>query len=169
MAAIPMKTTGALDKSTVLSLNHTDRQCVKDRQTLQQGIQTSAARESRPVRQPSQPVQQPSRPTLANMPVPRLQNTVQKGQKIQLPVTNTDVLEACFGWNTTDGRCDLDVSAFLLGADGKVLGDSWFVFTDRHKALIKAQSLLRKALAAVKPYGSVWAGWIQGYSGLFLC
>lgn len=67
MAAIPMKTTGALDKSTVLSLNHTDRQCVKDRQTLQQGIQTSAARESRPVRQPSQPVQQPSRPTLANV------------------------------------------------------------------------------------------------------
>lgn len=128
MAAIPMKTTGALDKNTVLSLNHTDRQCVKDSQTLRQGIQTSAPRESRRMQQPSQPVQQSTRPTLADMPVPHLQNTVQKGQKIPLPVTNADVLEACFGWNTTDCRCDLDVSAFLLGADGKVLGDSWFVF-----------------------------------------
>ena len=49
-----------------------------------------------------------------------------KGRKSSFQLN--DVLEACFGWNTTDGRCDLDVSAFLLGADGKVLGDSWFVF-----------------------------------------
>lgn len=39
-----------------------------------------------------------------------------------------DAVDACFGWNVTDARCDVDVSAFLLGADGKVIGDSWFVF-----------------------------------------
>ncbi len=27
-----------------------------------------------------------------------------------------------------NAQCDVDVSAFLLGADGKVIGDSWFVF-----------------------------------------
>lgn len=37
-------------------------------------------------------------------------------------------VNACFGWNVTDGRCDVDVSAFLLGENGKVIGDTWFVF-----------------------------------------
>lgn len=121
MAAIPMKTKGALDRNTILSLNHADRQCVKDRQTIRQGFRTNAPQESSPARQASRPAQ-------ADMPVPRLENSVRKGQKIPLAVTDADVLEACFGWNTTDSRCDLDVSAFLLGADGKVPGDSWFVF-----------------------------------------
>lgn len=39
-----------------------------------------------------------------------------------------DAVDACFGWNVKDARCDVDVSAFLLGSDGKVIGDSWFVF-----------------------------------------
>lgn len=39
-----------------------------------------------------------------------------------------DAVDACFGWNVKDTRCDVDVSAFLLGPDGKVIGDSWFVF-----------------------------------------
>lgn len=61
-------------------------------------------------------------------PIPALQNKVQKGQKAMLSSTPLDTVNACFGWNTTDNRCDVDVSAFLLGADGKVIGDSWFVF-----------------------------------------
>lgn len=122
MAAIPMNTKGALDRDTILSLNHADRQCVKDRQTLlRQEVRRDAPPENGPARQPSRPAQ-------AEMPLPSLQNSVRKGQKIQLPVADGDILEACFGWNTTDSRCDLDVSAFLLGADGRVLGDSWFVF-----------------------------------------
>ena len=39
-----------------------------------------------------------------------------------------NAVDACFGWNVKDTRCDVDVSAFLLGPDGKVIGDSWFVF-----------------------------------------
>ena len=61
-------------------------------------------------------------------PIPTLQNKVQKGQKTLLCATPLDAVNACFGWNTTDSRCDVDVSAFLLGADGRVIGDSWFVF-----------------------------------------
>jgi len=61
-------------------------------------------------------------------PIPALFNKVQKGQKTTLPTEALNGVNACFGWNVTDTRCDVDVSAFLLGADGKVIGDSWFVF-----------------------------------------
>lgn len=64
----------------------------------------------------------------AARPVPPLSNKVQKGQKTLLSTTALNAVDACFGWNVTDARCDVDVSAFLLGADGKVIGDSWFVF-----------------------------------------
>lgn len=64
----------------------------------------------------------------AARPVPTLVSKVQKGQKTQLPLGALTAVEARFGWNVTDVRCDVDVSAFLLGADGKVIGDSWFVF-----------------------------------------
>lgn len=61
-------------------------------------------------------------------PIPTLLNKVQKGQKTLLSTTALNAVNACFGWNVTDARCDVDVSAFLLGANGKVIGDSWFVF-----------------------------------------
>lgn len=60
--------------------------------------------------------------------LPTLQNKVQKGQKSVLSSAPIDAVDACFGWNVTDTRCDVDVSAFLLGPNGKVFGDSWFVF-----------------------------------------
>lgn len=64
----------------------------------------------------------------AARPVPALSNKVQKGQKTLLCASALSAVNACFGWNVTDARCDVDVSAFLLGTDGKVIGDSWFVF-----------------------------------------
>lgn len=62
--------------------------------------------------------------------LPPLTKPVQKGQKAPLVPGNAapGSLTACFGWNTSNPQCDADVSAFLLGADGKVIGDSWFVF-----------------------------------------
>lgn len=61
--------------------------------------------------------------------LPAFLKPVQKGQKIPLSSSSPlSRLTACFGWNTTNAQCDVDVSAFLLGAGGKVLGDSWFVF-----------------------------------------
>lgn len=88
----------------------------------------------RPPRQPQviQPAliagQQNTSNTSGIRPVPTLTNKVQKGQKTLLATGTPDAVDACFGWNVTDARCDVDVSAFLLGANGKVIGDSWFVF-----------------------------------------
>ena len=66
----------------------------------------------------------------ARRKLPAFQKPVQKGQKLPLSADGTifGTLKACFGWNTSHPECDADVSAFLLGADGKVLGDSWFLF-----------------------------------------
>jgi tellurium resistance protein TerD len=43
-------------------------------------------------------------------------------------------VDVCLGWNCTDARCDVDVSAFLLGESGKVIGDDWFVFYGQTKS-----------------------------------
>ena len=57
---------------------------------------------------------------------------LQKGQKISLaqfaPVL--DQIEVGMGWDLAPNcrEYDLDVEAFLLNAEGKVLGDDWFVF-----------------------------------------
>ncbi len=55
---------------------------------------------------------------------------LQKGQKASLVQTGPapEEIRVCMGWQVKDARCDLDVSAFLLGADGRVIGDEWFVF-----------------------------------------
>ena len=53
---------------------------------------------------------------------------LKKGQKINLSTDNSiHEVDVCLGWDAIPGY-DLDASAFLLGANGKVLGDEWFVF-----------------------------------------
>ena len=54
-------------------------------------------------------------------------SSVLKEQKISLGSSLTGIT-ARLGWKTKNTRCDINVSAFLLGADGKVPGDDWFVF-----------------------------------------
>lgn len=88
------------------------------------------------LRQPTQqttpsPVQQPAQQSVqqpVQRPIPTLNKQVQKGQKVPLGITADANIHACFGWNTKNSLCDVDVSAFLLGENGKVIGDSWFVF-----------------------------------------
>lgn len=61
--------------------------------------------------------------------VPRLINQLRKGQKVALDPTNeVREIKVCLGWNVSNPDCDIDVSAFILGADGNVPGDDWFVF-----------------------------------------
>lgn len=39
------------------------------------------------------------------------------------------MIDVCLGWDVGDNRgYDLDSSCFLLGENGKVIGDEWFVF-----------------------------------------
>ena len=74
----------------------------------------------------------PSRPApaVAPMTFPRLLCPVRKGQKtaLGLEAGNIRHLRLGFGWNVKDDRLDIDASAFLLGEDGRVPGDDWFVF-----------------------------------------
>lgn len=68
-------------------------------------------------------------PAITNFPTPQLVNPTAKGQKVLLNgVSNQSKLKVCFGWNINNAQCDVDVSAFLLNASGKVIGDDWFVF-----------------------------------------
>ena len=55
---------------------------------------------------------------------------MKKGQKapLQLPSSGLPELQVCLGWRVKDARCEMDASAFLLGADGKAPGEEWFVF-----------------------------------------
>ncbi len=60
---------------------------------------------------------------------PTLTNTAQKGQKTALFTGSVSpYVDVLLGWNVKNPACDVDVSAFLLGANQKVPGDSWFVF-----------------------------------------
>lgn len=55
---------------------------------------------------------------------------MKKGQKASLTQKSPGLaeLEVRMGWRTKDPACELDVSAFLLGADNRVPGEAWFVF-----------------------------------------
>lgn len=141
MINITMKSKGALDRSTISSINSSSGRGTITSQNIgtlnQRNVPGSTPQPApRPNQQPTgqqaAPVQtqtpaQPQAP--AQRQLPPFVKPVQKGQKIALetadPLTS---VRACFGWNSTNAQCDVDVSAFLLGADGKVLGDSWFVF-----------------------------------------
>lgn len=84
------------------------------------------ATQSQPVQQPiQQPVQPTQRPQGNGV-------ILAKGQKVSLSKMNPNlsILEVGLGWDLgPNGQgYDLDVEAFLLGQDGRVIGDDWFVF-----------------------------------------
>ena len=59
--------------------------------------------------------------------LPALSKRVSKGQKVPLTFSSTKI-KVNFGWNVNNSACDVDVSAFLLAGNGKVVGDDFFVF-----------------------------------------
>ena len=61
------------------------------------------------------------RPGVANPGAPLM-----RGQKYA--VSGSGKLKIGLGWDIEDSRCELDASAFMLGADGKIVGDEWFIF-----------------------------------------
>lgn len=152
MVNTAMKSKTAMNRSSILSINVPDPQSVKNQSNITTLIKQPGYRQSQyaqPAAAPPRPPQN-TRPSTAQAhntqpaftsgqqgtgntapaakPIPTLHNKVQKGQKTALSATPLNAVNACFGWNVTDARCDVDVSAFLLGADGRVIGDSWFVF-----------------------------------------
>lgn len=59
--------------------------------------------------------------------LPSLTKRVSKGQKVPLNLSSKKI-KVNFGWNVKNPACDVDVSAFLLAGNGKVVGDDYFVF-----------------------------------------
>lgn len=182
MFDIPMKTTGAMDSSSLLALNGgvaaQPQQMPQQQQPMPQQQYNQQMPQQMPQQQmPQQPMpqqqysQQPmpqqrqyssqqmpqqqmpqqqampqqqmtQQQPMVQQPMPQQQAAPQqrpsgngvhlkKGQKFALAGQNGAQLtniEIGLGWDLVNQACDLDASAFMLGADNKVIGDDWFVF-----------------------------------------
>lgn len=143
MIQIPEKTMPAFHSQTILSLNTQKVRTAKSSQTILQLNQNPHAHSPAPAVSSSRPV---SNSTVTNSTTsnsstrthfsktspykhPALRNIVQKGQKTALFTGSVSpYVDVLLGWNVKNSACDVDISAFLLGANQKVPGDSWFVF-----------------------------------------
>ena len=152
---IPMNSKGCMTADSLLSLNNgcqgmSSPQPMPQQsyqQPMQQNYQQAQPQmQAQPMQQnyqqqqtyqqpqmQTQPMQQQTYQQSAPAPRQRPQGggvILKKGQKVNLADNGQTLtrIKACLGWDVTNGACDLDVSAFLLGANGKVLGDDWFVF-----------------------------------------
>lgn len=98
----------------------------------------ASKRPAAPLPEPPRPMPQrraapePARPgpAVRDMRLPELVSPVARGQKTALNLRQSccERLRFGFGWNVRDPRCDIDCSAFMLAANGRVPGDGWFVF-----------------------------------------
>ena len=151
MIDIPMRTSQPLDCNSILNINiptqtnqifaqaavnqTTVKTSESNRQTPSSAAINRSPAHSQASNQQTSPqttVSQAPVPTQASIreiAIPILTKKIQKGQKIALdPSRQVRKIQVCLGWNVTNPQCDLEVSAFILGANGKVLGDDWFVF-----------------------------------------
>ena len=90
---------------------------------------------AQPMAQPMQPAQPlGGTPAFSSTPRPNGGGVVlAKGQKVSLSKmsANLDLIEVGLGWDTATNSAipyDLDAEAFMLGENGKVIGDDWFIF-----------------------------------------
>lgn len=86
-------------------------------------VSVPARTQNTPERPPA-PV--PARPPKKQRNIPAGNVFLQKGQKVA--VNDSSVMKIALGWDILDARCEPDASAFMLGADGKVISDEWFIF-----------------------------------------
>ncbi len=132
MLTVTMNTKTPVDQNTLLSLNKTTGGVISTH-TASPADNTTPIRPARQI-PPSGKTPKPS-PSQPAHRIPPLLKPVQKGQKLSIETASPlGGIKVCFGWNTVNPACDVDVSAFLLGADGKVTGDSWFVFYGQAKS-----------------------------------
>lgn len=125
MININMATKSAINKNSIISVNAINCQETKNKNNIQ-SVMKSYEYKKRTDTIPL--IQQSENIICPYKAVPKLYNNIQKGQKIVLSTIPLSTIEVCLGWNTANKMCDVDVSAFLLGENEKVLGDDWFVF-----------------------------------------
>lgn len=156
MFNIPMNTKGALSADNLTSLNnnvrtvpqqaqntqpmaqpqYTQQPMVQQQYTQQQPMVQQQYTQQQPMVQSQYPQQPITQPPQAAQPVVLKQRPVgtgvhlKKGQKTSLSQMNPSLsnIQVCLGWDISNQACDLDVSAFMLRDNNKVVGDDWFVF-----------------------------------------
>ena len=136
---IPMNSKGAMDLSSLSSMMSGG--LTPPQQQMQQAPMNNNFNQPQPQMNNYQqaPMQQPMQPQpqMQQTPVQQKQRPagggvhLKKGQKVGLVAAGGGALtniQVCLGWDIMNQACDLDASAFMLGVDGRVLGDDWFVF-----------------------------------------
>lgn len=123
MISVPMRYGQGHSRQTLSSLNQVSTQRIYQRNTILNLNQYKQKEHGGGAPPPAS-----SPPTVARQAIPALVHEIVKGQKAPLPVSAASKLRFCLGWNVSNPACELDVSAFLLGESGKVVGDAWFVF-----------------------------------------
>lgn len=129
MIQIPMRISGNFDKNNITSLNQVTLQGALSRRE-------PAAYRREPPAYPQEPASSLPRPeTVTHRQTPALLNLIQKGQKVNIGMAGQlSGIRIAMGWNTDHPQCDIDLSAYLLSADGKVPADNWFVFYGQTKS-----------------------------------
>lgn len=132
-----MKTAGAMDASSLLSLNGGQASAPTQQpvptQQYQQPAPAHTQQYQQPAPAPTKQYQQPqqSSPTQTKQHPVGTGVHLKKGQKFALTGVNGAQLtnvEIGLGWDLVNQACDLDASAFMLDASNRVIGDDWFVF-----------------------------------------
>ena len=168
MIDIPDKITHSLSKETLGALNHRcgqplTRDTIRSLNGESSGITgrvclgSSAPSERAEDRRPAartclegQTVEEIHQgKALPKLTVPTMRHPLRKGQKVSIDPQDRGLtkLEASFGWNMQDARCDMDVSAFLITGNGKVQMTAGLYSMVSQIVRIEAFTL-RKTLAA---------------------
>lgn len=141
MFQIPTKIEPAYTAGNVLTLNQRKIQpalhrgnilSVNLKKTLSGHVQENPKR-TQAYRHPEPAPVTPTVSSVSSAPqkhdIPVLRNVIQKGQKVRIgTVGQFPKVRVALGWNVSNPQCDIDLSAYLLDASGKVPGDDWFVF-----------------------------------------
>lgn len=155
---IPMKTTGALDFSTLAGVGNTPaQQNMQNAQSVQgaglgnqgfgqpsinqnmgnmggqtasQQFNTGNSMGGYTQNMGHQQVQNFQQPVAKKRPAVGKGVILKKGQKLALSNNGSALknVKVCLGWDVLNQGVDLDASAFMLGADNRIIGDDWFVF-----------------------------------------
>lgn len=128
MIRVPMKSSGAVNKQTVMTINNIK---VQNPRTSRDIKSINSARTDATPGAGSNNIRTAAvnNNGIITQSIPPLNKQIQKGQKVAIDTqSKLTKIQAKLGWNITNPNCDVDVSAFLLNNTGKVIGDSWFVF-----------------------------------------
>lgn len=122
MTNIPMKSSGSLNSSNILTINQTRLRGALNRQNIS-SINYTGTRGTPDTYRPAH------MQANENHPIPPLRSLIQKGQKMNIGTAGQlRQIRIAMGWNVLNPQCDIDLSAYLLDGSGKVPGDDWFVF-----------------------------------------